>query len=94
MPKHQNIRSNNLISHLSNFQKSERGRDLIFYLSKQKIKKKSNLIFLTSKKIKNPTRYYEVTVVRAQYCTLLESLFINSSSSKLTYNLLTLLLTC
>ena len=58
MPKHQNIRSNNLISHLSNFQKSERGRDLIFYLSKQKIKKKSNLIFLTSKKIKNHTRYY------------------------------------
>ena len=43
MPKHQNIRSNNLISHLSNFQKSERGRDLIFYLSKQKIKKRGLL---------------------------------------------------
>jgi len=44
--------NNNLISHLSNFLNFERGRDLIFYSSKQKIKKKSNLIFLTSKKIK------------------------------------------
>ena len=55
MPKHQNIRSNNLISHLSNFQKSERGFD--FLLIKTKNQKKSNLIFLTSKKIKNHTRY-------------------------------------
>ena len=50
MPK--NIRSNNLISHLSNFQKSERGRDLIFYLSKQKIKKNQIWFFWRQKKSK------------------------------------------
>ena len=39
MHEHQNMRNNNLISRLSNFRNSERGRDLNFYLSKQKQKK-------------------------------------------------------
>ena len=46
--------NNNLISHLSNFLNFERGRDLIFYSSKQKIKKKSNLIFFDVKKNQKP----------------------------------------
>ena len=44
--------NNNLISHLSNFLNFERGRDLIFYSSKQKIKKNQIWFFWRQKKSK------------------------------------------
>jgi len=44
--------NNNLISHLSNFLNFERRRDLIFYLSKQKIKKNQIWFFWRQKKSK------------------------------------------